>query len=325
MGDPTDIEYVLCWQPKAGLLASFPNLKLILSLAAGFDHVLQDPARPAHVPIVRIIDDTLSTMMSEYAVYAVLGFHRFMPQFQSNQSNKIWKKRWPNFTPDTHIGVLGIGAIGSDVAYKLRGLGFQVHGWSRNSKQLEGISCHAGKDGLFEILPQCQQIVVVLPLTSETCGIVNKETLAALPEGAFITNIGRGGHVIDEDLLAALDSGHIAGAFLDVFNQEPLPVDHSYWNHPKVITMSRVRSCRAPAPSLSPPTSNAIAAANRLTVLPTSNEGTEPCRTTTSTSTLSIELCAWMWGAAALRGFSNRHAPLSTGHYHWQQQIILPI
>ena len=91
LGDPADVEYVLCWQPKAGLLASFPNLKLILSLAAGFDHVLQDPARPAHVPIVRIIDDTLSTMMSEYAVYAVLGFHRFMPQFQSNQSNKIWK------------------------------------------------------------------------------------------------------------------------------------------------------------------------------------------------------------------------------------------
>ena len=248
-GDPADVEYVLCWQPKAGLLASFPNLKLILSLAAGFDHVLQDPARPAHVPIVRIIDDTLSTMMSEYAVYAVLGFHRFMPQFQSDQSNKIWKKRWPNFTPDTHIGVLGIGAIGSDVAYKLRGLGFQVHGWSRNSKQLEGISCHAGKDGLFEILPQCQQIVVVLPLTSETRGIVNKETLAALPEGAFITNIGRGGHVIDEDLLAALDSGHIGGAFLDVFNQEPLPVDHSYWNHPKVIMTPHVageivpRSC----------------------------------------------------------------------------------
>ena len=104
-----------------------------------------------------------------------------------------------------------------------------------------------GKDGLFEILPQCQQIVVVLPLTSETRGIVNKETLAALPEGAFITNIGRGGHVIDEDLLAALDSGHIAGAFLDVFNQEPLPVDHSYWNHPKVImTPVMVRSCRAP-------------------------------------------------------------------------------
>ena len=152
----------------------FPKLEADLVACCRIRSCTPGSARPAHVPIVRIIDDTLSTMMSEYAVYAVLGFHRFMPQFQSDQSNKIWKKRWPNFTPDTHIGVLGIGAIGSDVAYKLRGLGFQVHGWSRNPKQLEGISCHAGKDGLFEILPQCQQIVVVLPLTSETRGSSTK-------------------------------------------------------------------------------------------------------------------------------------------------------
>ena len=248
-GNYEDIEYVLCWQPKAGLLASFPNLRLIFSLAAGFDHVLQDPDRPEQIPIVRIIDDTLSTMMSEYAVYAVLGFHRFMPHFQLAQKNRTWKKKWPNFTPDTHIGVLGIGAIGSDVALKLKGLNFQVHGWSRSPKQLKGITCHAGEDGLFEMLPQCQQIVVVLPLTSETRGIINAKTLAALPKGAFLTNIGRGGHVIDEDLLAALNSGNIDGAFLDVFHQEPLPTDHPFWEHPKVIMTPHIageivpRSC----------------------------------------------------------------------------------
>ena len=163
------------------------------------------------------------------------GFHRFMPQFQSDQSNKIWKKRWPNFTPDTHIGVLGIGAIGSDVAYKLRGP--RLSG-PRLEPQFETTRRH--------FMPRRQRRpfrnTTAMPADRcgftahlETRGIVNKETLAALPEGAFITNIGRGGHVIDEDLLAALDSGHIAGAFLDVFNQEPLPVDHSYWNHPKVI------------------------------------------------------------------------------------------
>ncbi len=249
IGNSADIEYVLCWQPKAGLLASFPNLKLILSLAAGFDHVLQDPDRPKQIPIVRIIDDTLSTMMSEYAVYAVLGFHRFMPHFQSAQIKRTWQKQWPNFTPDTHIGVLGIGAIGSDVALKLKGLNFQVHGWSRSPKQLEGITCHTGEEGLFQMLPQCQQIVVVLPLTSETRGIINAKTLAALPKGAFLTNIGRGGHVIDEDLLAALNSGNIDGAFLDVFNQEPLPTDHPFWEHPKIIMTPHIageivpRSC----------------------------------------------------------------------------------
>jgi glyoxylate/hydroxypyruvate reductase A len=174
-------------------------------------------------------------MMSEFAAYAVLGFHRYMPAFHADQRNKVWGRRWPQYTPETHIGVLGIGAIGTDVAQKLQTLGFQVHGWSRTEKYLDGVICHAGESGLFEMLPQCQQIVSVLPLTTETKGIINNRTIAALPQGAYITNIGRGSLVVDEDLLAALESGHIAGAFLDVFNEEPLPTEHSYWDHPNVI------------------------------------------------------------------------------------------
>ena len=235
LGNAEEIEFALCWQPKPGMLAGLPSLKLIFSMAAGFDHVLQDPQRPPNVPIVRIIDNTLSTMMSEFAAYAVLGFHRYMPAFHADQRNKVWGRRWPQYTPETHIGVLGIGAIGTDVAQKLQTLGFQVHGWSRTEKYLDGVICHAGESGLFEMLPQCQQIVSVLPLTTETKGIINNRTIAALPQGAYITNIGRGGHVVDEDLLAALESGHISGAFLDVFNEEPLPTEHSYWDHPNVI------------------------------------------------------------------------------------------
>ena len=249
LGNAEDIEFALCWQPKPGMLAGLPNLKLIFSMAAGFDHVLQDPQRPPNVPIVRIIDNTLSTMMSEFAAYAVLGFHRYMPEFHTGQRNKVWGRRWPRYTPETHIGVLGIGAIGADVARKLLALGFQVHGWSRTEKSLDGVTCHTGESGLFEMLPQCHQIVSVIPLTAETKGIINKRTLAALPQGAYITNIGRGGHVVDEDLLAALKSGHIAGAFLDVFNEEPLPTDHPYWDHPNVIMTPHIageivpRSC----------------------------------------------------------------------------------
>lgn len=249
VGDLEDIQFALCWRPKPGLLAQLPNLKLIFSMAAGFDHILQDPQRPHQIPIVRIIDETLSTMMSEFAVYAVLGFHRYIPAFNEDQRNKVWGRRWPNFTPDTHIGVLGIGAIGSDVAHKLRALGFRVHGWSRTQKSLDGITCHAGESGLHEMLPKCQQIVCVLPLTAETEGIINKETLGILPEGAYVTNIGRGGHIVDDDLLAALESGHVAGAFLDVFNEEPLPKDHPYWTHPNVIITPHIageivpRSC----------------------------------------------------------------------------------
>ena len=249
IGDPREIEFALCWQPQTGLLASLPNLKLIFSMAAGFDHLLKDPERPQHVPIVRIIDDTLSTMMSEFAVYAVLGFHRYMPAFHRDQRELKWQRRWPRFTADTHVGVLGLGAIGTDVAQKLAVFGFKVHGWSRTEKISKGITCHFGKDGLFEMLSQCQQTVCVLPLTKETSGILNNETLNAMPRGAYVTNIGRGGHVVDQDLLDALDSGQIAGAFLDVFNEEPLPTDHRYWSHPDVVMTPHIageivpRSC----------------------------------------------------------------------------------
>lgn len=249
IGDPGDIKYVLCWKPEPGMLASFPNLKLILSMAAGFDHVLQDPERPAHVPIVRIIDETLSTMMAEFAAYAVLGFHRFMPEFHKDQRDGVWQRRWPRFTPDTHVGILGIGAIGAEVARTLGGLGFQVHGWSRGEKRLDGITCHFGASGLDDMLPQCHQIVCVLPLTAETEGILNKATFDKLPEGAYVTNIGRGGHLVDADLLAALESGRVAGAFLDVFKEEPLPAEHPYWTHPKVLMTPHIageivpRSC----------------------------------------------------------------------------------
>lgn len=248
-GDPAEIEYILCWRPKPGLLSSLPNLKLILSLAAGFDHVLQAPDRPTHVPIVRIIDDFLSAMMAEYAVHAVLAFHRAVPVYAAQQRDMQWQRGWPHYTPDTHVGVLGLGAIGTEVARKLAAMGFQVHGWSRGAKSIDGIRCHAGEAGLAAMLPQCHHLVCVLPLTDATRGILNRDTLAALPEGAHVVNIGRGGHMVDEDLLAALESGQVGGASLDVFNEEPLPQDHPYWHHPKVVVTPHIageiypRSC----------------------------------------------------------------------------------
>ena len=249
IGDPAEIDYILCWKPKPGLLGSLPNLKLILSLAAGFDHVLQAPDRPVDVPIVRIIDDYLSAMMAEYVVHAVLDFHRAMPRYRAQQRARDWNRGWPHYTPDIHVGVLGLGAIGTDVARKLAGLGFRVHGWSRTPKTIDGIACHSGESGLAEMLPQCHHLVCVLPLTDATRGIIDRKTLAALPKGAHVVNIGRGGHVVDADLLAALESGHIARATLDVFNEEPLPRHHPYWRNPKVVVTPHIageivpRSC----------------------------------------------------------------------------------
>lgn len=249
VGDPKDVEYILCWRPMPGLLGSLPNLKLILSLAAGFDHVLQVPDRPVHVPIVRIVDDFLSAMMAEYAVHAVLGFHRDMPRYRVAQRDRRWDRGWPQYTPDIHVGVLGLGAIGAEVARKLAVFGFQVHGWARTAKTIDGITCHVGESGLAAMLPHCRHLVCVLPLTEDTRGIIDRKTLATLPQGAHVVNIGRGGHVVDADLLAALDAGHIAGAFLDVYNAEPLPSDHAYWGHPQVLMTPHVageivpRSC----------------------------------------------------------------------------------
>ncbi len=239
-GDPSEIDYALVWKPPAGLLASLPNLRVTFSIAAGIDHILADPERPTHVPIVRMLDDNLRDMMSEWAILGVLYFHRFMPEYMAEQPKAIWDRRWPIYTPETHVGVLGLGAIGRDVAEKFRVLGFQVHGWSRTPREVAGIICHHGAAGLEAMLPQCRYLVCVLPLTDETRGIIGARTIAALPEDAVVVNLGRGGHVVDEDLLAALDSGHLRGAFLDVFNEEPLPPGHAYWRHPKVVMTPHV-------------------------------------------------------------------------------------
>jgi len=248
-GDPAAVHYALVWKPPAGMLAGFPNLKAILSIAAGIDHILADPERPKHLPIVRMVDPNLRNMMSEYAVLGVLHFHRFMPEYQREQPEGVWNRRWPLYTPETKVGVLGLGAIGADVARKLGVMGFEVHGWSRTPKSLPDMVCHHGAAGLDALLDGCRYLVCVLPLTPDTRGIVDAGLLAKLPQDAVVVNLGRGGHVVDEDLLAALDSGRLRGAFLDVFNTEPLPAEHPYRRHPKVAMTPHVagelvpRSC----------------------------------------------------------------------------------
>jgi len=249
IGDPADIDYALVYKPPPGLLATLPNLRVILSIAAGCDHILADPDRPVHLPIVRMVDDNLRDMMSEYAIYAVLHFHRDFDDYRRDQPNGVWDRRWPVYTPESAVGVLGTGAIGRDVAAKFRALGFPVHGWSRSPKQIDGVTTHHGDAGLMQMLGQVRYLVCVLPLTDATRGIINAKTLSAMPPQSYVVNIGRGGHVVDDDLLSALASGQISGAFLDVFNTEPLPPEHPYWSHPNVWTTPHIagelvpRSC----------------------------------------------------------------------------------
>ncbi len=239
-GPAEDIEFALVWRPEPGDLKRYPNLKAIFSIGAGVDHIFADTDLPKGVPVCRIKDTDLTAQMSEYAIYGVLHYHRHMADYARAQGESAWRKFPRGDTTRSRVGVMGIGEIGGDTARKLAALGFQVSGWSRAPKAIEGVECLHGAAALPRFLGQSQYLVCVLPLTPNTEGILDAKTLAQLPRGAFVVNMARGRHVVNEDLIAALDSGHLAGAMLDVFHKEPLPADDPLWKHPKIIVTPHI-------------------------------------------------------------------------------------
>lgn len=235
IGDPGNIDYALVWAPEPGLLARLPRLQVIFSLAAGVDHILRDPELPRDIPIVRMSDPYQCDMLAEYACMAVLYHHRFLDRTLALQARAQWEEQPVRYTPDVTVGILGLGAIGQAIAARLAGFGFAINGWSRTARRIDGIACHHGPAQLREMLPECQYVICALPQTPETTGLIDAAFLARMPRGGYVINVGRGAHLVDADLLAALDSGRIAGAFLDVFSQEPLPEDHAFWHHPRIV------------------------------------------------------------------------------------------
>ena len=246
LGNLDDIEVALAWKPAEGLLASFKNLKMVVSLGMGVDHLLAGNRVPPGVAITRIMDDGLIGQMSEYAIYWALRHHRDIDRYGDSQRGKTWKPEPFKDTIHRRIGIMGLGTIGQDTAKKFVALGFPTAGWSRTAKDVPGVETFHGTDGLAKFLARTDILVNVLPLTRETEGILGAKTFAALPKGAYLINMARGGHVVDADLLAALDSGHLSGAALDVFNIEPLPADHPYWTHPKVQVTPHVAGSTNP-------------------------------------------------------------------------------
>jgi glyoxylate/hydroxypyruvate reductase A len=234
LGNTDDIDIALAWKPPTGLLASLKKLKMVVSLGMGVDHLLADNLVPDGVAITRIMDDGLVGQMSEYALYWALRHHRDIDRYGDSQRAQKWKPELFVDTIHRRIGIMGLGTIGQDTAKKFAMLGFPTAGWSRTPKAVPGVDSFHGDDGLTKFLARTDILVNVLPLTRETHGILGAATFAALPKNAYLINMGRGGHVVDDDLLAALDSGQMSGAALDVFNTEPLPPDHRYWSHPKV-------------------------------------------------------------------------------------------
>jgi glyoxylate/hydroxypyruvate reductase A len=246
VGEQADVQYAVVWKPPADSLRALPNLKAIFSLGAGVDYLFTNTELPEDVPLVRLIDPALTEGMTEYVLYHVLRYHRYMGAYEAQQRRRVWREL-PQVRPgDRTIGIMGLGIIGGDIAAKLALLGFSVAGWSRSAKRLPQVRSFFGRDQLEPFLKRSEMLVCVLPLTPETEGILNKNTLAALPRGACLISAGRGGHVIEQDLLAALDSGHIAGATLDVFHTEPLPAEHPFWTHPKVTVTPHTASITNP-------------------------------------------------------------------------------
>ncbi|HLY44176.1 MAG TPA: glyoxylate/hydroxypyruvate reductase A [Stellaceae bacterium] len=240
IGDKAAIEYGLVWQPEPGLLAALPRLKLIVGLGAGVDHLLSDPALPKGVPILRLVDPYMTDAMSEFVVLSVLRLHRQDLDYLAQQRAAQWQEREQKNAAERPVGILGFGTLGQDAARKLKALGFEVAGWSRGPKIVPGFVTHAGPAGLEALLARSEILVCLLPLTAETAGILNARAFARLPRGAALVNAGRGRHLVDEDLIAALDSGQLSGAVLDVFRDEPLPASHPFWRHERILVTPHI-------------------------------------------------------------------------------------
>ena len=270
-GNPADILYALAWKPPGGALATFPNLRVVFSLGAGVDHLVTDPAFPKQAAISRVVDPYLTAGMREYVLMHVLRHHKNQPALEAQQRDHIWDDSAYELkqADERRIGILGLGELGRSVATALVSLDFDVAGWSRSLKGIPGVDCFHGEDGLAQLIATTQILICLLPLTPQTEGILNSELLDQLPAGACLINAARGGHLVEDDLIPALDSGQLAHATLDVFRTEPLPDDHPFWDHPHITVTPHNASITDPR-SVARQILEGISAVERGDLLPNS-------------------------------------------------------
>lgn len=240
--DPALVEFVVCWKPQPGVLEQFPNAKVIQSLGAGVEHITRTQAVKAGVQLTRIVDPNLAVDMWEFVLAAVMQQLKQLPIYAAKQREKSWQPSTYRRMADTTVSILGLGQIGRLVAEKFAALGFQVKGWARSEKEISGMKCYAGWEALPECLRETDFLINILPLTRATEGILNEQHLRHLKPGAFLINVGRGGHLNELDLLKLLAEGFLSGAFLDVFQTEPLPASHPFWEHPNIAITPHVAS-----------------------------------------------------------------------------------
>jgi glyoxylate/hydroxypyruvate reductase A len=237
-----DIDVALVAAPPAGTFGKLPRLKLVQSLWMGVEKLLEDPELPRSVPFARMVDPGMVAAMSETVLAYVLDWHRHFWTYRLWQREKKWKRRRQFMAQDRTIGILGMGELGTDAARKLLPLGFKVCGWSRRPKNVAGVHCSTDP----AILGMSDAVVCLLPLTAQTRGVLNAAAFARMPAGGCVINLARGGHVVVPDLIAALDARHLAHAYLDVFDAEPLPADSPLWAHPGVTVTPHIAALTEP-------------------------------------------------------------------------------
>ncbi len=236
------VDFVICWKPKKNVFNEFPNIKIIQSVGASIDHITNSQIiEPNHI-ITRIIDEKLSNDMWEFLITIVLSELKSIRTYVTQKAQKTWKQHDYNTINNTTISILGLGSIGSLVAEKFAQMGFNVKGWSTSKKQISNVESYIGIHEFDAFLYNSDFLINLLPLTSKTKGILNKRTFQKLPKGSFLINVGRGEHLVETDLINALDAFMLSGALLDVFRCEPLPKEHPFWNHPKIQITPHVAS-----------------------------------------------------------------------------------
>jgi glyoxylate/hydroxypyruvate reductase A len=244
-GDPAAVRYALVWKPPARFFAQFPNLALVTNLGAGVDSLVGRDDLP-DVPISRLSDTGMVSLMTSYILFAVLRYARDVPIFERAQRRKQWQYVHPRALAEIKVGVLGLGELGAPAAQTLAGLGFDVRGWSRTAKTIAGVTCKWGRDALDAFLAETEILVVMLPLTPDTRGLLGARELALLPRGSKLVNASRGAVIDEAALMKSLQAGHIAEATLDVFTVEPLPADHAFWDMENVLITPHLASITVP-------------------------------------------------------------------------------
>lgn len=229
------VQFAVCWQHPKNVLDSYPNLRAVSSLGAGVNHLLNDESLPESVKICRLITTSLKDQMAEYVLNAITNYRLHIPKYFDQKNTGVWEKHSSIPKKYAPVGIMGMGEMGQTVAIELVQQGYTVNSWSRSKKEIDGITSFAGNNELNSFLEQSRILVNLLPLTEETEGILNLELFKKLQKPAFLINVGRGSHLVEEDLVYALDTGQLEGACLDVFEKEPLAENHPFWNRDNVM------------------------------------------------------------------------------------------